>query len=91
MAYGQLTHGGHQHVLDHRGEGGDAHRPGQALGEAGELPLGLVQLLLDPFGVAGQHPPRRGERHAALGAVDEREPDLALQLGELLGDGGGVR
>jgi hypothetical protein len=83
---GQIAHGGQQHVLDHRGEGGDPHGPGQAVGEPGQLLLRLDQLLLDPLGVPGQDPPGRSERDAPLRTVDEREPDLPFELGKLLGD-----
>jgi hypothetical protein len=86
VAVGELPHGRDQDVVDHRREGRDADRTGQPFGEAGELAPGLGQLVLDALGVAGQDAAGGGERDPALGAVDERQPHLPLQLGELLGD-----
>ena len=58
-------------------------RPAQRL----ELGLGVGEPSEDDVGVADEHLAGLGEPHAARGALDEGGAGLALQGGDLLGDG----
>src|SRR3569833_2524457 len=52
-----------------------------------EVGLGELDHPQDPVGVVGQPPAGVGQFGAARGAVEQRGADLALEDGELLGDG----
>jgi hypothetical protein len=50
--------------------------------------LGDVEGGEDTFSVTSQSSARVGRLNAAAGALDDVDADLALQRGEVLGDGG---
>ena len=68
----------------------DAQRPGRAFGEGGEVGLRGVELRDDRVRVPQEQPSRVGQvdRPRAAGTVDEPLPDVALELRDLLADGG---
>ena len=67
----------------------DPAAPGDAAGGGGQVGLGELGALEQRAGVADEHERRVGQPHAAAGRLEQRQPGLALEHGELLGDGGG--
>ena len=70
-------------------ERGDPAAPRDAPGGGGELGLGEPGALEQRIRVAHQDERGVGQPHAAPGRLEQRQPRLALEHGELLGDGRG--
>ena len=69
-------------------EGGEPHGPGDAAERAGgQLRLGGLDAVEQLARVARQDAPRLGQAHAAARTLEQDGARLALQRGELLGDG----
>ena len=64
------------------------HAPAAQAGDRLELGLGLGELGEDPLGVAHDRLAGVGQPHPARAALDEHGAGLALERGDLLGDGG---
>ena len=82
---------GHRRRHDRRGSGGEhgqaqcaAPQPGDGL----ELGLGFPEVAKDRAGAVGERLARRGQPYPASPALDEQGANLALELSDLLGDGG---
>jgi hypothetical protein len=86
---GERPDGRHRDPQRDRLEGGDPAAAGDAPGGGGELGLGELGALEQRAGVADEDERRVGQPHAAAGRLEQRHPGLALEHGELLGDGGG--
>jgi len=76
--------GGHE-GRERRRESGEADRAGAEAGEVVQRGLGGGEAGEDVDGVGDEHAAGFGEAHAAAAAMDEREPGLAFELGDLLG------
>ena len=87
MAAGEARHRQRHERRRRGGEGGQAHAAADVA--VGELGLGRLELGQDALGTPDQQPRRGGEDHAASLALEERDPGLALERREVLGDGGG--
>ena len=74
---------------DPGGEAGDPHRADEPVRVGGDVGGGGLELREHDVGVADEHLGRAGQPHAAAVALDDGLADLALERGELLGDGGG--
>ncbi len=72
-----------------RGEAGEPHLAHDPAPLGLDVGLGHLDLGEDPGGVLGEQHPGVGEAHAPPVLREQPLPDLALQLGQLLGDGGG--
>ncbi|KUL52917.1 hypothetical protein ADL30_21485 [Streptomyces sp. NRRL S-1521] len=70
-------------------ERGDAQRAGEVGQRGGDLRLGALQAGEDRFGVGDEDLGLLGQPHPPPDRFQQRDADLGLQLGELLGDGGG--
>ena len=71
------------------GEGGQAHAAAHVAVAGGELGLGRLELGQHALGAPDEQPRGGGEDHAAPLALEQRDADLALERGEVLGDRGG--
>ena len=79
---------GHRHQRRRgRLEGGQAQPPAAQAGDRLELGLGLGEPGEDGLGVADDGLARLRQPHPAGAALDEHRPGLALERGDLLGDG----
>ena len=75
-------------VAGGRLERGHPQAPAAQAGDRLQLGLGLGEPGEDPLGVADDGLAGVGEPHAARAALDEHGAGLALERGDLLGDGG---
>ena len=78
-----------QRLASHPHRRGDPHLPQQAVAYLREAQLGLVEGLLQGLAPLPHHLPRLGQVEAAGGAVQQGEAEQALQLADMLTDGGG--
>lgn len=81
--------GGDDEPADRGGERADAHLAHLAGGVRVEVGAQHLHLREERVGVAEQHAGGGREADAAAVGLDQRLADLALERGELLGDGGG--
>ena len=79
----------HGHAQADRLERGDPAAAGDAAGGGGQVGLGELGALEQRAGVADEDQRRIGEPDAAAGRLEQRQPRLALEHGELLRDGRG--
>ena len=70
-------------------EGGQAHAAAHVAVAGGELGLGRLELGQHALGAPDEQPRGGGEGHAPSLALEQCHPDLALERGQVLGDGGG--
>ena len=85
----QALHRRHGEAERRRLERGDPGPAGHAPRRRGQLGLRQLRALEQGAGVADEDQRGVGEPHAAPGRLEQRHSRLALQHGELLGDGGG--
>ena len=71
------------------GKGGQADAAAHVAVAGGELGLGRLELGQDALGAPDEQPRGRGEGHAPPLALEQGDPDLALERGQVLGDRGG--
>ncbi len=78
-------------AVDDRGqrarERAEPQRRAVGAGELGDLGVGLAEPVGDRVGVREQQRARLGDRRAARPAVEQPDAELALERGDLLGDG----
>ena len=78
-----------RHQCRSRGrERGHAQAPAAQAGDRRQRGLGRVEAREDPLGVRHERVPGGGQADAAGMALHQRHPDLRLERGNLLGDGG---
>ena len=77
-----------QGLARHPHRRGDPHFSEQAVAHLREAQLGVVQGLLQRLATLPHHFPRLGQAEAAGGAVQQGEAEQALQLADMLADGG---
>ncbi|MNF81939.1 hypothetical protein D3C84_642310 [compost metagenome] len=89
MGLQQGRQGQRQRLARHPHGGGDPHLPEQAVAHFREAQLGLVEGLLQGLAPLPHHLPRLGQTEATGGAMQQGEAEQALQLADVLADGGG--
>ena len=89
MAGGEGRHRPRHERRRRGGEGGQAHAAAHVAVAGGELGLGRLELGQHALGAPDEQPRGGGEGHAPSLALEQRDADLALERGEVLGDRGG--
>ena len=89
MAGGEGRHRPRHERRRRGGEGGQAHAAAHVAVAGGDLGLGRLELGQHALGAPDEQPRGGGEGHAPPLALEQRDADLALERGEVLGDRGG--
>ena len=89
MAGGEGRHRPRYERCRRGGEGGQAHAAAHVAVAGGELGLGRLELGQHALGAPDEQPCGGGEGHAPSLALEQCHADLALEGGQMLGDGGG--
>ena len=84
---GECLHRRYREAERHRLEGGDSSPPGDPARGCGQLGLRQFGPLEQRVGMTHQHDRGVGQPHASAGRLEQRQPRLAFEHRELLGNG----